>query len=199
LNQYVGYLQTQQVNGSHARIDGIEIGFQQRMSYLPGFLRGFGIAANYSYTGSGASIPWTDSSTNPATVLSRSTPLQRQAPHTLNVSPTYDLGRLSLRLGIQYNSAYIYQYVSIDPRITDINGPTGPNGDDHVYAHTQVDVQGSIRIYHGMKFLAYGLNLTNEPFGHYVGSPQYMIQKEYYKPTYAFGLKYDFGGERSSR
>jgi hypothetical protein len=34
------------------------------------------------------------------------------------------------------------------------------------------------------------LNLNNEVFGLYQGSPQYMIQPEYYQPTVSFGLRW---------
>jgi hypothetical protein len=40
-----------------------------------------------------------------------------------------------------------------------------------------------------------GLNLNNEVFGFYQGSPQYFIQREYYKPTYTFGLRWDLHRE----
>jgi hypothetical protein len=55
----------------------------------------------------------------------------------------------------------------------------------------QVDLQGSVRLSHGLSFIAYGLNLTNEVFGFYQGSPQFMIQREYYKPTYAAGFRWN--------
>jgi hypothetical protein len=66
----------------------------------------------------------------------------------------------------------------------------GPNGDVYLYAHTQVDIQGSYRLYKGLSFVAYGLNLTNEVFGFYQGSPQYPIQREFYHPTFSFGFRW---------
>jgi hypothetical protein len=36
-----------------------------------------------------------------------------------------------------------------------------------------------------------GLNLTDEVFGFYNGSPWYIIQREYYRPTYSFGLRWE--------
>ncbi len=39
----------------------------------------------------------------------------------------------------------------------------------------------------------YGLNLTNEVFGFYQGDPQFMIQREYYKPSFAVGLRFSMG------
>jgi hypothetical protein len=47
-----------------------------------------------------------------------------------------------------------------------------------------------------LQVYAYGLNLNNEVFGFYNGSPQYVVQREYYKPTYAGGLRYNFTRER---
>lgn len=47
-----------------------------------------------------------------------------------------------------------------------------------------------MRLAHGLSFVAYGLNLTNEVFGFYQGSAQYMIQREYYRETYAAGLRW---------
>jgi len=36
--------------------------------------------------------------------------LVRNAPHTWNVSPTYDRGRVSIRVGLSYNAANIAGY-----------------------------------------------------------------------------------------
>ena len=47
----------------------------------------------------------------------------------------------------------------------------------------------------GFSLIAYGLNLTNEVFGFYNGSPQYVVQREYYKPTFALGLRWMYGRE----
>jgi hypothetical protein len=41
-----------------------------------------------------------------------------------------------------------------------------------------------------LTFVAYGLNLTNEVFGFYQGSPEFMIQREYYTPTIAAGFRW---------
>ena len=44
-------------------------------------------------------------------------------------------------------------------------------------------------MYKNLSFFAYGLNLSNEVFGFYQGSPNYPIQREFYKPTVAFGMR----------
>jgi hypothetical protein len=71
----------------------------------------------------------------------------------------------------------------------------GPNGDQYLYAHTQYDIQGSYRIVKGLKFVAYGLNLSNEVFGFYQGSTIYPIQREFYHPTFSFGFRYTSSAE----
>jgi TonB-dependent receptor len=171
-------------NAGTAHIAGIELAFQQHFTYLPGLLSGFGVSANYSYATSQA---------NNLPGRSDSPPLLRQAPNTWNISPTYDRGRVSLRTGLAYNGANIYSYFFTDGAT---GGVHGPFGDYSLYSHFQVDAQGSVYLGKGFTAIASGLNLNNEVFGFYYGSPQYFTQREYYKPTYTFGLRWDLGHGR---
>jgi hypothetical protein len=174
----------QPLNAGSAYVAGFELAYQQHLSFLPGALRGIGISANYGYTASQArGLP--GRSDHPA--------LLRQAPNTWNISPTYDRNRLSMRLGLSYNGANIYQYQWSDN--ADTTGIRGPSGDNYLYSHLQVDAQGSVRVWRGLSLIAYGLNMNNEVFGFYNGSPQYVVQREFYKPTYAAGFRYSVAGE----
>ena len=65
-----------------------------------------------------------------------------------------------------------------------------PFGDNFFYPHLQFDAQGSMRLTRGLTFVMYGLNINNEVFGFYNGSPQYMLQREFYKPTIAAGFRW---------
>jgi TonB-dependent receptor len=190
-SQYIGFDLVRPVNGSSARLYGFEVAYQQHLTFLPGALGGIGMSANYSYTASSTDgVP--NRSDKPA--------LQRQAPNTWNISPTYDRGRISARLGLSYNGANIFQY-----NYTNLNsdgspnpqplGIKGPNGDVYLYSHLQVDAQASFRMYRGLHLVVAGLNLTNEVFGFYQGSEIYPIQREYYKPSYIFGLRYTLSNE----
>lgn len=193
---YAGYLVSQPGNAGNAHLSGLEIAYQQHWSFLPGVLGGIGFSANYSYTTSQAhGIP----------LRTDSPPLLRQAPHTWNISPTYDRGRVSIRLGLSYNgqNIYAYQYQNLNADGTPVaasdlpaGGTKGPGGDNYLYRHLQVDAQGTVRLAHGLSAIAYGLNLTNEVFGFYNGSPQYVVQREYYSPTYACGLRWTSNAER---
>jgi len=172
------YLATQPINAGSAWITGLEAAYLQHFSSLPGKWRGLGLSANYGYTASGTSgIP--GRSDHPR--------LLRMSPNAFNISPTYDLGRLSLRVGMSYNQASIYSYQYTDGLPGGVNGPLS---DVYFYTHFQVDAQGSVRLAHGLNFIMYALNLNNQVFGFYQGGPQYMIQREYYQPTIATGFRW---------
>src|SRR5882762_9920293 len=165
---------TQPLNAGSAWINGFEAAYLQHLTFLPGVFGGLGISANYGYTASRTSFGPDFSRTDHPRLV-------RSAPHTWNLSPTYDRGRVSLRVGLSYNAANIAGY----------GGPgNGPFGDNFFYPHLQFDAQGSMRLTHGLTFVMYGLNINNEVFGFYNGSPQYMLQREFYKPTIAAGFRW---------
>jgi TonB-dependent receptor len=179
------------LNGKSAKVYGFEISYQQHLTFLPGPLSGTGLSANYGYT---------HSSTTGIPLRTDTPALQRQAPNSWNISPTYDRGRVSARLGISHNDANIfsYNYQNLNPDGSPATvglGIKGPNGDTYLYGHTQVDAQASFRMYRGLHFIVAGLNLTNEVFGFYNGSTQFPIQREYYKTSYMFGLRYTLSNE----
>jgi hypothetical protein len=47
--QYEGWLLRTQRNGGWARVDGLELNYQQQLSFLPGFFNGFGVYANATF------------------------------------------------------------------------------------------------------------------------------------------------------
>lgn len=172
------YLVQTFANAGSGWITGVEVAYLQHFSTLPGPWAGLGLSANYGYTTSRAiGIPG----------RSDRPPLLDTSPNAFNISPTYDRGRVSLRLGLSYNQANIYAYQYSDGLAGGVNGPLS---DVYFYTHFQVDVQGSLRLNHGLTLIVSALNLNNEVFGFYQGSPQYMIQREYYQPTYSAGLRW---------
>ncbi len=178
------YLVSQPVNAGSGWVTGIELAYLKHFSSLPGAWAGFGLSANYGYTRSRAKgIP--GRSDNPW--------LPRTSPNAFNFSPTYDRGRFSLRVGISYNEANIYAYQFADGTPGGIKGPLS---DVYFYTHVQVDASGSIQMNHGLTLLANVLNLNNEVFGFYQGSPQYMIQREYYQPTISLGIRWEPNREK---
>jgi TonB-dependent receptor len=201
-NQGSPTLVSEPVNAGSAHVQGIEFGYQQHLSFLPGVLSGAGLTANYSYTTSQA---------NGVDPLRTDSPsLLRQAPNSWNISPTFDTKHFSMRVGMTFDDKmiYAYQYENLayayddsgNPIVVNgkqttvanpqVNGAAGPAGDNYLYAHYQFDTQASYTLPWGFQVYGYGLNLNNEVFGFYNGSPQYVVQREYYHPTFAGGLRW---------
>jgi TonB-dependent receptor len=180
---YAGDLVLQQVNGDHAYIQGLELAYQQHMTYLPGVLKGARMDANFTYTAS-KNYNVANRSDNPALV--------GQAPYSWNIGPSYATKRALVTVGISHNGSNIYAYQYMDSGPNPVSfGVTGPNGDNYFYSHTQVDAKATYYIGKGFTAEAIGENMNNAVFGFYNGSPQYMVQREYYKPTYTAGLRFN--------
>ncbi|MCU1222303.1 MAG: TonB-dependent receptor [Edaphobacter sp.] len=200
-----GTIQTQPQNAGSAYVYGFEIAFQQHFTYLPGLLNGTGLSANYGYSASQLTFPGLLNPDGSPSGIARSDKpdLLRQAPHTWNISPTYDKRNLSVRLGLSYNAANIFAYNykdgnagTFDPTSGSGGGIKGPNGDLYLYSHLQVDLQGTYKLPKGFTAVAYALNLNNEVFGFYQGSTIYPIQREFYKQTFGGGLRWSPSREK---
>ncbi|HTV82218.1 MAG TPA: TonB-dependent receptor, partial [Acidobacteriaceae bacterium] len=184
------YLAQQDININNAQVWGLEFAWRQNMTYLPGALRGMQMMANYSYA---------DSHSNGIPGSTYSPPLIGTSRNAFNFEPGYVLGRYAVHMGMTFNGDYDYAYQwfnnQTDPA-NDTAGPSnGPLGDNYAYSHLQVDAQMGARMWRGLQLIVNGLNLTNEVFGYYNGQPQYVSQREYYKPTYSASLRWTSGSE----
>jgi len=186
---YAGDNVLQQVNGDHAHVQGVEFAYQQHMTYLPGVLKDARIDANVTYTES-RNYNLLNRTDSPALV--------GQAPLSWNIGPSYATKRAVVTMGISHDGAniYAYQFQSAGPNAQAPGGApaiyetTGPFGDNYFYSHTQVDAKATFYLGKGFTAEALGENMNNAVFGFYNGSPQYMVQREYYKPTYSGGLRW---------
>jgi hypothetical protein len=143
-----------------------------------------------------ANYSWTASKVFHIPGRSDSPALQQQSPNTWNIGPTCDKGRFSVRVGLSYNGPCTFQYEYQTSADVSGLGPKGPSGDIYTLAHLQLDAQASFRIAKGLSAVVYGLNLTNEVFGYYQGSPIFVNQREFYKSDYAGGLRYTLNREK---
>ncbi|HEX4021718.1 MAG TPA: TonB-dependent receptor [Acidobacteriaceae bacterium] len=179
---YAGDLVFQEVNGDHAYVQGVEFAYQQHLDFLPGVLAGARMNANFTYTNS-KNYNIVGRTDDPALV--------GQAPYSWNIAPSYATKNALVTVGITHNgqNIYVYQYQNEGPGAVQY-GVTGPFGDNYFYSHTQVDAQASYYVGKGFTVIASGLNMNNAVFGFFNGSPQYMVQREYYKPTYTGGVRW---------
>ncbi len=190
-------LEGKPINGGSSHLLGVEASYEQHLTRLPGALGGTGYRFNYSYVASVAGIP--GRSDHPS--------LAGDASNNWNVDLTYDKYNLSARMGLTHNDAYIsaYQYtdgtpIAGSPTAVTAGGPQGPGGDNYYYPHTQVDAQASYLLPkgRGISVVAQFLNLNNEVFGFFNGNERYPVQREYYSPTYTFGLRWTGSAEHGS-
>ena len=203
---YAGDEAQQEVNGDHAYVQGIELAYQQRLKFLPGYLGNARINTNFTYTNS-KNFNLVGRTDTP--------PLVGQAPYSWNIGPSYATKRALITTGISHNGANIFAYQfqnsgavfeanpanvscvgNIASGSTAYNTPSSPCGDNYFYSHTQVDAQATYLLGKGFSLLASGENMNNEVFGFFNGSPIYPEQREYYKPTYSFGLSWRLNHEQ---
>ena len=184
---FSGYLGTRPENGGDATLRGVEASFTQRLYMLPSVFAGLGFDLNWTHTDSRASL-LSDTASNAASLghpVTRFAPLPRQAQNIANVAGTYELGKVSARLAWQYQGKSIYSYG---------DGTSTAGGDTYFYPHAQVDASLAITLVRDTQLQVQGLDLNNEVFGFFNGTPghEYAIQREVYGRSFIVGLKYGF-------
>ena len=123
----------QATNSGSAYIAGFELAFQQHFTYLPGFLSGLGISANYSYATSQAK------NVNPgfASITRRS----YARPPTPGTSVRPMIADAFLCGGMAYNGANIFTYFFTacqNGEQVQSNGACVPNANDsHSRSHSR--------------------------------------------------------------
>lgn len=171
-------------NGGHAHVQGIEFAYQQHLTWLPGVLSGARIDAN---------LTWTNSKNYDIQGRTDTPPLVGQAPWSYNITPSYATKRATVEIGISYDGPNVaaYQWQTGNPGTV-----TGPYGDNYYYERTQVDAQATYYVGKGFSVTASEENANNAILGFYNGSPQYMTQREYYKPIYYGGIRWNLDAGR---
>ena len=106
-------------------------------------------------------------------------PLPGTAKNMFNGSLSYETGKLSMRVSLNYASDYLDEL-------------GGEAFSDRYYdKQTFVDVNGSYAITPKMRLFAEVNNLTNQPLRYYQGVSSRTMQVEYYNLRFTFGIKAD--------
>ncbi len=170
---YDGYEQTVPVNGKAATLWGVEMNWQQQMTFLPSYWSGLGVYLNYTYTQSEAEFPTREAGEDKAT-------LPGQSEHVANFAISYERGGFNGRISANLHGKYL-----------DEVGET--KADDIFYdRHFQLDASASQRLTHNWTAYLELLNLTNAPLRYYRGSTSRPVQQEFYSWTGKLGLKFTF-------
>lgn len=162
------------INGGDGSIRGVELAMMHTMDYLPGFLSGFGVQANYTYTDSNQ-----DSGTSE--LDSSQLPVYNLSENSYNFILFYD------KYGFNFRAAYNY-------RTENLNGTSSAGADPYIYERyddyagtgvtkflekgvqlpewndefATLDLSASYK-YKKFNFFIQARNLLSEPIRRYVG------------------------------
>ena len=147
------------LNASDAWLLGFEIGLQKRLDFLPGFLSGFGVEANYTFTDSEVQVPGRDVKQ----------PLFGQSKNIYNASLFYEKYGLSARIAANFKGSYL----------DELQG-SGPEQDRYYDDNLNLDFSASYNISKKIRIFMEVNNLLNEPLRYYHGDTNRPEQTEWY-------------------
>jgi TonB-dependent receptor len=159
------------INGEGADLFGVEVSWQQQFTKLPGFLSGFGIFLNYTYT--------TASNINLGPNFDREIDrLPAQIENSGNVALSYEKGRFVAKLSTNFNDKFI-----------DV---VGDDTEEDIWRDSQmfVDFSGSFRVAKGLNLFFQLNNLTDEVRFDYLGRKSRAIEYNITGMTMDFGIKW---------
>ncbi|SHE71832.1 TonB-dependent receptor [Mariniphaga anaerophila] len=150
-------------NGGDANLIGIELAFQKRLDFLPGFLRNFSVYTNYTHN-------WVDNK-------DKEHQLSGTAEDIINASLAYDNKRLSARVSYNYTSDFLTS-----------NGSTEFT---NVYYDKVSYLDANIDIFISKKIVLFASanNLLNEIQRTYQWKPQYTYSALENGARFQVGLK----------
>ncbi|XHS80372.1 TonB-dependent receptor [Burkholderiaceae bacterium UC74_6] len=176
---WVGYTSvTGYANGPKARISGLELSYSQQLRMLPGWMSGFIVGANATFSHSSAQIGRYDATAK--TQLTRDIALPGQSNTTINLMLGYEAGPVSTRIAVNQKSKYL---LDLGTDILDASQ------DRIVARQRQIDFSLSYKISKSLQLTFDGINLNNEHYYTYLGTPALNVQYEQYGRTYKLGLK----------
>ncbi|MEP6492078.1 MAG: TonB-dependent receptor [bacterium] len=165
---YAGYIVSQPQQGGSATIRGAEVDWQQQFTFLPGYLSGLGLNANYTITHSTAHVP----------SQNRTADFVGLVPRTGNVAGFYEYGRLQARLAWNFKANFLDTY------------GTDATTDLFTKAANELDFSGNVKLTGGARLFFEALNLTNQPLDRYKGTVNQPIQQEYYRSWFTTGVRW---------
>lgn len=171
------------VNGDVADVLGMEVTVAKKFTFLPGFLNGFGVYANYTYVDSSSSF--TGGALNPETgeqeIITRSgVPFVGQADHTWNAAFYYDKGKFSVRASLNYNGSAFTSY-DVDTFFDFI-----------LEERYQLDANASYKINEDLSLFIEAQNILDSPVIEYQENSNQLSQHLRFGTFARLGLKFKF-------
>lgn len=170
-------------------IRGVEISYQQDFKFLPGFLKNFGVIANYTYIKSKLKYIL-----DPTSMTIGVAPWLNVSPQAYNATLYYEDSRFHARVSVAHRKGYSTTYPiasgSCNPGACDT-----PLVNDFVFSGptTNVDVSASYRVTRFFSITFEGLNITNQPSQRYAYEQNPVVtQYASSGPIYRIGARLSF-------
>jgi TonB-dependent receptor len=162
------YEVTQPRNGDKATLWGVEVAFQNNFTNWSGGSGGFGLYLNYTWVDSEANYPDRDPTILPG-----------QSEHTGNIAISYEKYGISTRLSWNYNGK----------NLDEVGGD--PEEDIWVDDHAQLDFLFRWQVARKWSIVTEVINITDEPYTVFEGTPDRIRQQELYGWWATFGVRFD--------
>jgi TonB-dependent receptor len=160
------------VNGGTAKQKGLELIARQRLTFLPGALKGFTASASGTFTESKATYPGREDRSDLT--------LAGFSPFLFTTALEYARGRLFVRVDYRYRDDYVEGL------------GTDRASDEYYAAEERVDAEVSFQIRKGLSIFASGTNLTNRWQVSYQGYGQFVEDASLSGRKFTVGMEYKF-------
>ena len=169
---YAGFERTRDENSASGSLWGIELNWDQSLDILPILPNGFNLNTNYTYSNTEIAYP-----NRPGQTLS----IANQPDQKLQLSLTYDLGKLYAQLKIEHESTTLR-------RVSEV-----PEEDRFNEALTEVALSTSYQLSERLRFVGELRRLTDTPsFVRYEGTRDQLVNYRYGGQSARFGFKYEW-------
>ena len=171
-------------NADNSQLFGAECSVNRRFDFLPGFLSGFGVNGNYTFTHSQMQVPGRP----------ELQPLPRQAKHLYNIALFYenDSIGLNVRLALNYKGPYLMELnLAAVQDSSDTIELLHKDTDFDVFMDefTSLDLSVNYKLSKHITLFAEANNLLNAPFRIYRGKRGRPMQTEYYSIRGLVGIR----------
>lgn len=171
---------TRPENATGGEIRGFEVAYQQQFTTLPGFLGGFGVYANYTYTDSEVTAPFIGAAS--LSTGSRKVSLPGQSKYTYNLAVFYERRGFNARFAYTDRSDYL----------DEINVTRGADSDLYWGGRGQLDITSSYQITRNVNVFVEWKNVTNSEGVRFTGNRNQVEEFEQFGYTLFGGVKVNF-------
>lgn len=167
--EFAGYELTRRELGTGGRIKGLEVDFQKRLTFLPGFLSGLGVGTNYTFIDAEGTYSNRDGTL----------PFVKTAKRIGNINVFYARGPLDLRVFMNYRGPYL--------------NSVGSRAALDVYEdeRTTLSAFGKYRFSDRISFYIDANNITDSAKRSYQGDPSNPRAVRYYDWAVNFRVSYN--------